>query len=591
LKKALCGALVCLMVLAEITAYVPPAKSEDVAVLAMDEVLYTCGEGQQFNVTVWVFCVNDLYAWQIEIHYDRFVLNCVNAFYPDENVFADKPTWSVSPVIDNENGYVMFCNTILGNVESFNGSGKLCTLTFTAVSNNSCFLLFSRSETFLLNSALDVTPTRIEDASFGKALATVEFEFNPMVPDLGEPVTFDASHSIGSIILYTWNFGDGNVTATTDPIVKHAYSANGTYRVFLNVTVFDGSTFGRWKLIRVGRRDVGIVNVVPSAHRLYSGRPMGINVTLMNKGQFTSDADVSVTISAPIGSFDKTRFNQMWIKPSYIDLANCTVRERFNVTIWLNTVEPIIAWQADLRYDGNCLVCTRGGYTNGETSQFFSGLQTYLSFPSLMEWGRVMFGELAYSDRTPGQGSLGWLEFEITNTQCFGSLILEKGAGLLEGGTLMFAHDFAKIQTLRGTCQYGPKVKPLPIENQTTFDIERTKIIGLDPGQSETLTFILDTSGVKPYDNFTVLAMVSAPNDENASDDTMILEPWIQTMMLCDVNGDGKIDARDIAAFSICFGQSLGGDKWKELCDVNFDGRINVKDIALAAKYYGKKNI
>ena len=69
------------------------------------------------------------------------------------------------------------------------------------------------------------------------------FTFTPPDPLMHELVTFDASTSSpdgGEIILYTWDFGDGNVTSTDEPIITHAYSNYGTFTVTLNVTDSEG---------------------------------------------------------------------------------------------------------------------------------------------------------------------------------------------------------------------------------------------------------------------------------------------------------------------------------------------------------------
>lgn len=61
----------------------------------------------------------------------------------------------------------------------------------------------------------------------------------------GTIITFDASSSYdpdGSIVSYRWNFGDGNSTIVTSPMITHVYSENGTYVVTLMVTDNDAAT-------------------------------------------------------------------------------------------------------------------------------------------------------------------------------------------------------------------------------------------------------------------------------------------------------------------------------------------------------------
>lgn len=74
------------------------------------------------------------------------------------------------------------------------------------------------------------------------------FTYSPLVPLVDEVIIFNASDSVsngGEIESGTWDFGDG-ITKTGE-IVTHAYSAEGTYNVVLNVT----DTEGLWDISAV----------------------------------------------------------------------------------------------------------------------------------------------------------------------------------------------------------------------------------------------------------------------------------------------------------------------------------------------------
>lgn len=80
------------------------------------------------------------------------------------------------------------------------------------------------------------------------------FAYSPQQPFKGETVTFNASISYdrdGSITSYKWDFGDGNVTTVTNPIITHIYVAQGTYTVRLTVTDNDGLSHSTTKSITV----------------------------------------------------------------------------------------------------------------------------------------------------------------------------------------------------------------------------------------------------------------------------------------------------------------------------------------------------
>jgi len=66
---------------------------------------------------------------------------------------------------------------------------------------------------------------------------TAEFTWTPAVPEVGEPVTFNASTSTpgsGIIIKNVWSFGDGEYGL--GEIATHSYAESGNYTVTLNVT-------------------------------------------------------------------------------------------------------------------------------------------------------------------------------------------------------------------------------------------------------------------------------------------------------------------------------------------------------------------
>jgi PKD repeat protein len=71
------------------------------------------------------------------------------------------------------------------------------------------------------------------------------FTYSPLHPVVNHTVTFNASNSTdldGNITKYDWDFGDGNVTNTTEEIVNHSYPLAGDYIVNLTVTDNDDAT-------------------------------------------------------------------------------------------------------------------------------------------------------------------------------------------------------------------------------------------------------------------------------------------------------------------------------------------------------------
>jgi len=55
-----------------------------------------------------------------------------------------------------------------------------------------------------------------------------------------------------------------------------------------------------------------------------------------------------------------------------------------------------------------------------------------------------------------------------------------------------------------------------------------------------------------------------------------------------DVNGDDKVDIKDIALVTIHFGAIEEDANWNQLADVNRDGQIDIKDVSFVARFYGE---
>jgi len=101
--------------------------------------------------------------------------------------------------------------------------------------------------------------TKIENVIFTypNQAPVASFTFSPSNPLIYDPVTFNASASYdpdGSIVSYKWDFGDGNITTVTNPIIVHVYTtalSTVNYTVTLTVTDNEGSTGSTSQIVPV----------------------------------------------------------------------------------------------------------------------------------------------------------------------------------------------------------------------------------------------------------------------------------------------------------------------------------------------------
>jgi len=119
------------------------------------------------------------------------------------------------------------------------------------------------------------------------------FTYTPPTPTVNQSITFDASNSHdpdpdGGIIAYTWDFGDGNITETTETTINHSYLIAGYYLVNLTVTDNDGAMGSTSKVVTVATLsgDVNHDGAVTS-------EDVVIVLEMAVRGEWNEDADVS----------------------------------------------------------------------------------------------------------------------------------------------------------------------------------------------------------------------------------------------------------------------------------------------------------
>jgi len=152
---------------------------------------------------------------------------------------------------------------------SFNVTGEDNTLGFSNVTIPKTLMTPEANEEWIvLMNGTEVTPPITENATHTSIYLayshsthkieirvsqspygpTADFTYLPLLPLTEETITFNASSSLpgwngieeSPIVNYSWDFGDSNITETSNPIITHNYTEADTYTVTLNVTDAQG---------------------------------------------------------------------------------------------------------------------------------------------------------------------------------------------------------------------------------------------------------------------------------------------------------------------------------------------------------------
>ena len=86
-----------------------------------------------FNLTVWINTSEPSYSWQFKIYFNNTYLNATRAGYTagsKSEFFQELTTMPVSPIIDNNAGYVLYGESLLGEAQRDPGYGSLAWIEF-----------------------------------------------------------------------------------------------------------------------------------------------------------------------------------------------------------------------------------------------------------------------------------------------------------------------------------------------------------------------------------------------------------------------------------------------------------------------------
>ena len=259
------------------------------------DTYYASRIGEVFNISLDIKNVDarwHLIGVQFRLRYDPALLEVVDVI---EGPFLTDPKWNLygtffANFTETDGlygphvlvGNMIFPNTANGEYDQTqfpHGNGTIATITFNATKQTTvepeppanCTLKFI--EAMLINDQGEELPFNMTSGFYQippLRYPIPAFSYEPVAPSIGEIVIFDASKSYDpdyKIATYSWDFGDRTTVNTTEPVIGHVYSLQGTFNVTLTVTDIDGLSANLTKIISVGYYEELAVNIdVGSMH-------------------------------------------------------------------------------------------------------------------------------------------------------------------------------------------------------------------------------------------------------------------------------------------------------------------------------------
>lgn len=288
--------------------------------------------------------------------------------------------------------------------------------------------------------------------------------------------------------------------------------------------------------------DLAVTNVKPDKIKVSPGGIVKINVTVNNEGDFTeSFFDVFVEVLL-LG------MPQMGVSPPSVTVPSLANGASTTLTFtWDTTGLP----------DGNYTVIAKVSIVQDEIDVYDN-----------------TFVDSVVEIKTPvGVHDIAVTNLTTTKTGCLPIPTVGQGYILNVSVTVQNQGDFTE------TFNVTLYANAIAIKNMTVSNLVN--------GTSTVLTFNWNTTSYAKG-NYTMSAYAWPVEDETETGDNTFTDGWIMLSIVGDINGDKKIDIKDLVLVIKYFATYPGHPNWNPNADVNCDGKVDIKDLVLVIKHFGE---
>lgn len=416
------------------------------------------------------------------------------------------------------------------------------------------------------------------------------FGVSPVYPQPNEMITFNATLSKpngGSLVNYKWDFGDGNVTDMSTPIVYHKYLFSGPYGVNLTVTDSQGLKDSCWRTVVVAVHDVAVVG-------LYFDDKVPWSQSVICYVDVANEGDVEETIAVLIS------FGDTFVGFEYVTVPHGSVAS--NVAVWCDTLLVVPASysvKAEALPVGGERHLSDNNMTLGSIWVYVLDLSVVSIVPSVLR----TYVEHTVNVTVEVQNE-GTVDADALLQLRYNDTLIEQRA------IFLFSQELKTFEFMWNTSNVAPGVYRL-----NAVVVAQVRIVGDVNGDgavneydlrefagsfgSTTISSNWNTDSdikkdhiVDVFDlsligrnygktNITEIGFVELDTLDNVS-----IYKGVQVKIVGDVNGDGMVNADDLGMFADSFGSTIGGSNWNVDSDIKKDDVINAYDLRLIGINY-----
>jgi hypothetical protein len=136
----------------------------------------------------------------------------------------------------------------------------------------------------------------------GEELLLARPAANPLITEMGEIITFNGTNSQGTINLYEWNFGDGNISNGIE--ATHVYTSIGWFNVTLTIFSHSGKKANSTLVVGIQNRNTsdyyhtGFVKDIRPLHLWVGGWGNEVGPNIKNP-----NIEIYINFTRVIGSY------------------------------------------------------------------------------------------------------------------------------------------------------------------------------------------------------------------------------------------------------------------------------------------------
>jgi thermitase len=269
-----------------------------------------------------------------------------------------------------------------------------------------------------------------------------------------------------------------------------------------------------------GNRDVAVLSLNPSANQVPAGDPVNMTVVVENKGNFTENFEVTAyAFKNSTNTASLSRSTRIYLDPPEYKFTtdSISVGYTFNVTAKVENVANLATFQLGMYYNGSILKATRWFVPSWDPEYVFYNeteiVEGDLGSGYAIVGAARMSGESSFN----GSGKLCIIEFEVMavpqNGDTYSSIL-----NINNSDTFLLS-GIVEIPAIKENGYYEVQ-QLLPPSMQGKYTVGTQFVMSLAPGETRTLYFTWDTTGVSPGD-YVLHAEASQVPCENNTDDNI----------------------------------------------------------------------